>query len=46
MTYECDENLGAPRPVDCSQLEYSQLGAPSDTFTIGSAAPKVLSLSD
>ena len=34
MTYECDTKLGRPRPLDCSQLEYSQLGDLSDTITI------------
>ena len=42
MAYECDASLGAPSPVDCSQLDYSQLGIPSDTVTIGPGAPKVL----
>lgn len=45
MTYECDARLGSPREIDCSKLEYSQLGAPSDTTTISPGAPKVLSTS-
>ena len=40
MTYECDANLGAPPPVDCTQIEWNQLGPasvspPSDTITVG-----------
>ena len=35
MTYECDSNLGNPRKADCSRLEYSQLGNPSDSITVG-----------
>ena len=43
MAYDCDANLGAPREVDCELLEYSQLGPPSDTITVGPGAPKLLS---
>lgn len=42
MTYECDAHLGSPRVVDCGKLEYSQLGAPSDTVRISAGAPKIL----
>ena len=35
MTYECDSSLGSPGLVDCSQIEYSQLGPASDTVTVG-----------
>ena len=46
MTYECDASLRAPRPADCSQLDYSQLGAPSDLFAIDPATPKIISSSE
>ncbi|KAL9118562.1 MAG: hypothetical protein Q9187_004893 [Circinaria calcarea] len=42
MTYECDAHLGSPRVVDCGKLEFSQLGASSDTVRISAGAPKVL----
>ncbi|KAL9120123.1 MAG: hypothetical protein Q9187_003327 [Circinaria calcarea] len=42
MTYACDANLGSPPEVDCSRLEYSELGAPSDTVAIVPGIPKVL----
>ena len=45
MTYQCDANLGAPTQFDCTRLEYSQFGSPSDTVIIGIDRPKVLSLS-
>ena len=35
MTYQCDANLGSPPTVDCTQIEWSQLGSPSDTLSIG-----------
>ena len=35
MTYECDTSLGSPAVADCSQVEWSQLGPPSDTVTVG-----------
>ena len=34
MTYECDAKLGNPRPVDCSQLQYSELGVLSDNISL------------
>ena len=40
MTYECDAKLGDPSTVDCSQLEYSQLGIASEFVTIGPATVK------
>ena len=43
MTYECDTKLGSPRSVDCSKLEYSQLGAGSDTIQISPQVPRILS---
>ena len=42
MTYKCDSNLGAPGEADCSQLEYSQLGPPSDAVEIGPGKLKLL----
>ena len=41
MTYECDASLGSPSMVDCSQIEYSQLGASSDSVSLGPGAGKV-----
>ena len=35
MAYECDGSLGNPSETDCSQLEWSQLGPPSDTVSVG-----------
>ncbi|KAL9116589.1 MAG: hypothetical protein Q9187_006886 [Circinaria calcarea] len=45
MTYECDSKLGVPRPIDCIQIAYSQLGFPSDTISIRPGIDKLLSLS-
>lgn len=45
MTYECDGNLGAPAPVDCAQVEWSELGADEDTFSLAAGAVKFLSSS-
>ncbi|MCJ1227785.1 hypothetical protein MMC12_004444, partial [Toensbergia leucococca] len=42
MAYECDANLGAPSEIDCTRLEYSELGVPSDTVTILAGIPKML----
>ena len=38
MIYECDSNLGNPAMSDCAQIEWSQLGHPSDSLTIGPEA--------
>ena len=38
MTYECDANLGNPAVADCAQIEWSQLGHPSDSLTVGPEA--------
>ena len=35
MSYECDVGLGSPSMTDCAQLQWSQLGPPSDTVAIG-----------
>ena len=35
MTYECDTSLGSPVVADCAQVEWNQLGPPSDTLTVG-----------
>lgn len=43
MTYVCDPNLGAPTQVDCSKLEYAQLGASSDNLHVGPGVVKFLS---
>ena len=43
MTYECDAKLGAPEAVDCAKLEYGELGADDDTFSVGAGVSKFLS---
>ena len=43
MAYVCDANLGRPTQVDCSSLQYSMFGSPSETITIGTDTPKTLS---
>ncbi|KAL9122289.1 MAG: hypothetical protein Q9187_001153 [Circinaria calcarea] len=45
MTYECDSKLGTPHITDCFHLEYSALGAPSDSINLTPGAPKILSSS-
>lgn len=45
MSYECDATLGTPAEVDCAQVEWSELGADDDTFSIGPGITKVLSSS-
>ena len=35
MTYQCDASLGQPSEVDCSQIEWQQLGSMSDSIVIG-----------
>ena len=34
MTYECDAGLGSPSTVDCTKLEWSELGVGSDTVKV------------
>ncbi|MCJ1258687.1 hypothetical protein MMC24_006520 [Lignoscripta atroalba] len=34
MTYECDTKLGNPSVVDCSQLQYSQLGKSTESLAL------------
>ncbi|MCJ1241062.1 hypothetical protein MMC14_009066 [Varicellaria rhodocarpa] len=43
VIYECDSKLGNPTKSDCTQLEYSQLGPPSDTLAVGPEVAKLLS---
>ena len=38
MTYECDSNLGNPAIADCAHIEWTQLGHPSDSLTVGPEA--------
>ena len=47
MAYECDPKLGSPSGVDCSAIEWSQLGPASvtphsDTVTLGPGAVQFL----
>ena len=46
MTYECDSKLGSPSDASCSQIEWSQLGPPSDILTVGPAATTFLHQED
>ena len=46
MAYECDTKLGAPRPVDCARIAYSQLGFSSDTLSVRPGVDKFFSLSE
>ena len=46
MMYDCDAGLGVPSAINCSQLDYSQLGASSDTVTIAPGTSKILSSSE
>ena len=41
-TYQCDSNLGNPRHVDCSQLQYSQLQTPSGSISLQAGEAKFL----
>ena len=34
MTYECDASLGNPSAADCTNIEWNQLGPPSDSLTV------------
>ena len=43
MSYTCDVSLGIPNPVNCSSIDYSKLGAPSDRLTISPGVPKLIS---
>ena len=43
MMYDCDAKFGTPSPANCSHIEYSQVGAPSDTLNISPGVPKVIS---
>ena len=46
MTYECDSRLGSPSNVYCSQIEWSQLGPPSDTLTLDPSSPTIFHQND
>lgn len=41
-TYQCDSDLGNPRHVDCSQLQYSQLRTPSDSISLQAGEARFL----
>ena len=45
MIYQCDADLGAPTEIDCTYLEDSQFGTPSDTVNIDPSRPRTLSMS-
>ena len=34
MEYECDANLGSPATVDCTQIEWNQLGSSASSDTV------------
>ena len=43
MAYKCDKNLGSPTPVDCTYMQWDQLGAmSSDTLTLAPGAVQFL----
>ena len=46
MTYTCDADLGSPALVDCAQIQWQDLGSPSDTITVGPDVTKFLSQSE
>ena len=46
MTYTCDAALGVPKEADCKQLEFSQLGPPSDTISLSSGSIERYSSND
>ena len=46
MVYECDDTLGHPAEVDCSQLEYSQLGPDLDTIQVEPGIVRFLTSSE
>ena len=46
MTYECDANLGSPATVDCTQIQWHQLGALSNTVQVGPGETRFLSSSE
>ena len=46
MSYECDPALGAPAESDCSHVEWGELGANDDTFSVGPGISKILSYSE
>lgn len=43
MSYQCDPKLGAPAEVDCAHVEFDELGANDDTFSVGPGVTKILS---
>ena len=45
MIFDCDMDLGKPGLEDCSQIEYSQLGPPSDSLSIGPGRTRTLTQS-
>ena len=46
MTYQCDASLGKPSEVDCTQIEWQQLGPMSDSIVIGPGQIKFLHSSE
>ena len=45
MSYECDPALEAPAGKDCADIEWDELGADDDTFSVGPGISKILSSS-
>ena len=41
MAYECDAKLGSPAVVDCTKIQYQDLGLASDSVQIGPGTPKL-----
>ncbi|MCJ1234526.1 hypothetical protein MMC14_002487 [Varicellaria rhodocarpa] len=46
MIYECNSRLGSPSSVYCSQIEWSQLGPPSDMLALDPSSPTILHQED
>lgn len=44
-SYECDASLGSPAEDDCSEVQWDELGANEDTFSVGPGLTKILSSS-
>ena len=42
MAYECDSQLGAPTTVDCTHIQWDELGPPSDSITVSPGTVRFL----
>lgn len=46
MSYDCDSALGKPAEMDCAQVEWGELGADDDSFSVGPGLTKILASSE